>query len=250
MRKEVLLLSLISMAMPLAPAAGDWIRTREGALVETKGPWKVKGAVVLFTSPEGRLSSLRVSEVDLDGSAVATAEAKKAPPPPPPEAKREPVLDLTNKDISRAGGRRARPEGRPGTAAEAGTEAEAGTTTEEEEAPGSRQPPPAGPAEMRVVSWRQIENAQISGVEIVGTLQNVGSAIATDLGVTVTLFNDDGTEIASVNAFLGTVSLAPRHTTTLRALFPDVYTFADEPDFAIRNNSIEVQGVTRPRSDL
>ncbi len=63
----------------LAPAvAADWLVTQEGARVETKGPWKVKGRTVVFTSSKGRLSSMRLAEVDLDASAAATEEAVRS----------------------------------------------------------------------------------------------------------------------------------------------------------------------------
>lgn len=63
----------------LAPAvAADWLVTQEGARVETKGPWKVKGRIVVFTSSKGRLSSMRLAEVDLAASAAATEEAVRS----------------------------------------------------------------------------------------------------------------------------------------------------------------------------
>src|SRR5262245_62955767 len=80
-----------------APAAADWLVPRQGnGRVETKGPWQVKGKLVVFTLPDGKLSSLRLSEVDLDASGRATDEAAAAaratpaapaPAPRPREAK-------------------------------------------------------------------------------------------------------------------------------------------------------------------
>ncbi len=60
----------------------DWLVTRAGERVETEGPWEVKGQMVVFTQPGGTLSSLRVSEVDLEASEEATAETARTAAPP------------------------------------------------------------------------------------------------------------------------------------------------------------------------
>ncbi len=49
-----------------SPAAADWLVTKDGARIETEGPWKTKGAMVVFTSAKGTLSSLRLDEIDLE----------------------------------------------------------------------------------------------------------------------------------------------------------------------------------------
>ncbi|MEO1366246.1 MAG: hypothetical protein AAFX50_03640, partial [Acidobacteriota bacterium] len=87
-----------------APAAADVLVMKDGSRVETKGPWEVKGRQVIFTLPNGTLSAVRLSEVDLDRSNEAT-EIQRRPPAPQPTAReeaavREPVLVLTNDDIA------------------------------------------------------------------------------------------------------------------------------------------------------
>jgi len=68
-------------------ARADWLVTREGGRVETKGPWQVKGKLVVFTrAADSGLASLRASEVDLEASAKATADAKVQAEAPPPGA--------------------------------------------------------------------------------------------------------------------------------------------------------------------
>ena len=103
-RRLVLSVCLLGLVAAL-PIHGDWLVTRDGARVETKGPWKVKGSQVIFTLPNGTLSVLRKSEVDLDASAVATAQSQRpTSSSAQAETKRsEPsVLVLTNKDIRSA----------------------------------------------------------------------------------------------------------------------------------------------------
>ncbi len=88
--------------MMAAAVHADWLVTRAGERIETRGGWEVKGRMVVFTQPSGTLSSIRLSEVDLDASAAATAEAAAsaarpaAPAPPPP---RKPTRVITTDDV-------------------------------------------------------------------------------------------------------------------------------------------------------
>ena len=45
----VVVAALLAAGLFAAPAAADWLVTRDGGRVETKGPWKVKGKLVVFT---------------------------------------------------------------------------------------------------------------------------------------------------------------------------------------------------------
>lgn len=98
------LILLAAVALLSAGAArADVLVMKDGARVETEGPWQVKGRQVIFTDTQGRLSTLRLSDVDLEASEEATRQAA-LPPPPPPEAApppppAEPVLVLTNESI-------------------------------------------------------------------------------------------------------------------------------------------------------
>lgn len=87
-----------------SPAAGDWLVMADGTRVETRGPWEVKGKLVVFTRPAGGLASLRLAEVDLEASREATSAAaaaaaggeSRAQEAPPPKA---PVLVITDADV-------------------------------------------------------------------------------------------------------------------------------------------------------
>ncbi len=80
----------------------DWLVTQDGERIETKGGWQVKGRMVVFTRPEGTLSSLRLSEVDLDASREATiraAEAASRPAASAPALPRRPARVITTDDV-------------------------------------------------------------------------------------------------------------------------------------------------------
>lgn len=190
-----------------APAAADWLVTQDGARIETDGPWEIKGAVVLFTLPNGTLSSMRLSEVDLDKSAEATYDAEN--PPPPDEAgeeppKKEPVLSLTNKDIRRAREVPAAP------AAEG-----QGQSQGQDQGPAVAINEPYG-----LLDWRV--SPQGDGVEIRGRLVNKGEAGVLGVVMVVALYTPAGVRYADTSAVLERASLEPGASTAFQASFPRV----------------------------
>lgn len=58
-----LFLSLLPVA-----AAADWLAFKDGTTTETKGPWKIQGRRVVFTSLSGTLTAARLDEIDLAAS--------------------------------------------------------------------------------------------------------------------------------------------------------------------------------------
>lgn len=78
---------LLGFLLPAThPLQADWLLTRDGKAVETRGAWKVEGKLVKFTSKAGTLSSIRLDEVDLEASRTETARRSAAPEPPPKPA--------------------------------------------------------------------------------------------------------------------------------------------------------------------
>lgn len=103
----VLLAGALMMVAGAGIARGDVLVTHEGERITTQGPWTVKGRQIVFTGVTGTLSAVRLSEIDLEASEIATREAN-APPPAPEEApaapvreRRAPVLTITDADIPR-----------------------------------------------------------------------------------------------------------------------------------------------------
>jgi len=232
--------SILTLILTLIPAAafGDWIRTREGALVETRGAWKVKGPTVVFTAANGTLSSLRLSEVDLDASAVATFEAQRQVVPPEPAATHEPVLVLTNKDVPRAGA------GFLGGEEAQGEEAQGGEAVTQAAGAG----PSGSDPTLSVVSWKTVENSEVDGLELQGTLMNNGAHIAANLRIVVSLYDEAGKHLGTSNAFLGAISVAPTSSVKFRALFPEVSAASVEPKFDVRSTRIELEASSLAQS--
>lgn len=102
------ILAVLAGLLLASPAAADWLVTPTGETIETHGPWKVTGRIVVYQDVRGKLSALPLDEVDLDASRTVTeaggpASAESAAEPSTSdERQRRSVLVLTNDDVPRA----------------------------------------------------------------------------------------------------------------------------------------------------
>lgn len=197
------------------PAQADWLVTREGARVETRGAWTVKGKLVVFHTAAGKLSSLRVADVDLDASRRVTEEAvaaqaqAAAEPEKAPERKKA-VRVITDKDV--------RPAGQP--AEEPDGEAEG-----EETAAAAPAGPTSGPG-LVIEGWTQGSDPKDDHVVVTGTLQNASGSTSADTKLRILIFDDTGAQIASSQAALKKSALTPGERTEFKADFPGYFSFA------------------------
>ena len=198
------------LALAAVPASADWLVTREGGRVETKGAWQTKGKLVVFTLPDGKLSSLRLSEVDLDASRHATEEAvaaQAAPAPPAqPQKPREAKVVLTDESFRRTA---PPPPAAPG---------------EEERKKAEAAPPEAG--KIVVASWERLSAPGNGSVVIAGMVRNEAPDEATGVVVTVLLYDETGKLLISGDAVLGSTVLPAGQSGSFRAEFPEVFSFA------------------------
>lgn len=214
------------------PAAADWLVMQDGSRLETQGPWKKKGAQIIFTSVKGVLSSVRASEVDLDASASATVAARNAATPAEDEQAEvsgSAMVMITDKDVPQYGG--------PSPQAESSDEEEAaGTAQAAEQAPAA-----GGGVNLEVVSWRHVESEEIGGIEIFGSVRNTGSEIATNVAVRINLLDEDGNPLANTNAFLRTPAIPPGGTVSFRAPFPGIFRVYGEPEFELTARGLRLE---------
>lgn len=209
---------LVAAALAAAPAAADWLVMKDGGRIETKGAWKVEGRRILFTQPNGTLSTLRTDEVDLDQSAAVTAAAVEAarraaePATPVPAAERPaPILRLTEKDIPPS--------------------PEAGEAGEGAESPGAEAKPAS---DLSVASWEKVQNATADGIEIFGTIKNAGTSNITSPSVMVMIYGQDGGLLATNEGTINSGMIAAGQSANFRVAFPGI------PDFA--SVKFDVQG--------
>lgn len=189
----------------LVPATADWLVTREGARIETDGPWRVESRLVVFKRPEGTFASLRLSDVDLEASERLTremAEAARRPREEPPEtASRQATVRLTEKDL-------------PPVQAEPAPAAGPEEATEEPE------------ESLRIIEWREVGGPDRQGIDFVGDVRNVSEHAALGVEVLVTVYDENGEEIQSRNAVLTSSGLPAGQAAGFRASFPGVYHYA------------------------
>lgn len=220
------------------PAGADWLVTREGARVETRGAWQEKGRLVVFTGADGTLASLRLADVDLEASRQATADAVRradaaraaaAAPKSPPPPRRRSVLVLTDKELPPVG------QGDPAEGTEGTGEPGAGE-------PGEAAATGGG---LAVTSWERVEEEGVEHVVLTGTLANDGPSSATDLGLAVRVFDEDGQLMATTNAVLAAEALAPGESGDFRAELPGVFAFS-AVRFEPRSLNLAVQPEPNP----
>jgi len=209
------------------PLYADWIVTRHGERFEIQGTWQLKGKLVVFTLPNGTLSSMRADRVDLDASKQATALAKKQAEAPPPaavqaEPKRRAVIILTDKDFKKA----APPESpAPSTTGSAGDTAGAAGAK-----PSGKDNPPAksAPSAVEVVAWDRApaSESKADGAELAGTVRNTSQDILTEVTVVADLFDDKGTLIGRFPAVVDNQQLPPTENSKFHLVAKGVSAFA------------------------
>ncbi len=223
MRGRFALGFLVSLLTFASPAAAAWLVTRDGGRVETKGAWQIKGKLVVFTQTDGSLSSLRLSEVDLEASRKVTDEATKAETAaaPAPQAPKKKLAVLTDKDFRK---REAPPPSEP---------------DEKDAEKGGEGQPARAAAIVTISSWKQLSRPESDGIEIQGTLQNNTDRIAAGVAVEVQLFNEAGERVATATGIPSTPSIQPNGMVEFRADFPGVFTFS-QAKFEVKGYPLDI----------
>jgi hypothetical protein len=216
-------------AVSSAPARADWIVTRQGERFEIKGGWQQKGKLVVFTLPNGTLSSMRADRVDFDASKQATELAKKQAAAPaaaaePAKPKRKSVIVLTDKDFKRT----PQPAQPADTGTAGGGDAKAAAAGGTPSGAAAKEPARDVPSSVEVVSWERVPAAEskAGGVELNGTLRNTSQDLLTEVTVTALLFDENGGLIGRFPAVIETQQLPPTESSKFHLVAPGVYAFA------------------------
>ena len=210
-RRSMGLAVAAGLCLGAGSAGADWLVLRDGSRVETRGPWRVDGRLVVFTGTDGTLSSLREGEVDLAASRRATQEAaapKPAAAPAPAPASRKAVRRFTNADIPPG---RLEPPASP-AAGEGEAPAEGEATAELSSA-----------AELIVVASEEGEHPVDGHLVVTGALANGARDTATAVRLTVRVHGPEGDVIESRQATLERSALPPDAETGFRVEFPGVF---------------------------
>lgn len=232
------LLAAVAALAAAAPAPADWLVTKDGARIETKGAWKVQGRQVVFTMPNGTLSALRAEEVDLDRSAVVSAQAAEATvkvEEPAPEVRRAPVMTLTEKDIP--------PSANPEMPADFAPEAEAGGEAGEAGEEGTTESAAETSSDLEVLSWDKAPTTSGDGLQIAGTLKNSGNSTITSPSLMVMVYDEDGRLLATAEGTVNSGVIQAGRTANFRVALPGVTDFVgikfDAQGRGFRNSQAE-----------
>ena len=238
MRRPWLLFFVAGLVAPIMGAA-DTLVTRDGATIEIDGKYTVRGRNVVFTLPNGTLSSLPTAELDLDATAAANAPPPPPAAPPPPPPPRPSVLVLTDRDVARA---QVEPLAdvpaatAPGVADEA---SDATASTEVASALPSDESVLVPLSGMEVVRWSVQDSGLVDGLEIHGEIRNDGRDIAVELAVSVTLDGPEG--LVLYEGFVASPVLAPGRRAAFRIPLPGRSSAPEEADISVSGRG------TRPR---
>jgi hypothetical protein len=216
-----------------SPLHADWIVTRQGERFEIQGTWQLKGKLVVFTLPNGTLSSMRADRVDIDASKQATTQAKQQAAAPPPAAKAEPrrkaVIVLTDKDFKKPLPEGAAPAAGDAAAGNANAAA-GGAGGAGGKASGKDNPPPAAAAlsAVEVVGWDRVPagESKANGVELTGTVRNTSQDYLTELTVVAALFDANGTMIGRFPAVVDNQQLPPTESSKFHLVANAVFAFS------------------------
>jgi hypothetical protein len=221
------LLALLFSALAFS-ASADRLVLRDGTIIPTRGPFQIKGRVVIFTQPNGTLSSLRVDELDLDASRPPsrgeTPPLADIPAPPGQEAS---LSAPSPEDESLPVPKNLTPLGR-----EQLSPAPPPLLPDAEPRAGTRQ----GEAEHLLVrSW---ESTVDQGLEIRGRLVNASSNLATGIVMRVTVLGPDDRVLEEKKATLNRTRLSPYDELAFSVSFPELTGFAFV-HFAVESQRLE-----------
>jgi hypothetical protein len=226
------------IALAGLPAAADWLVTRDGDQVETRGPWEVKGKLVVFTLPNGTLSSMRLTDVDLDASQQLTdAKESESAPVTATSPRREAKIVITDSDVAHVG---------PEAASSAAERQEAGIQARAEQAAA------ASGEGLTVAEWNQGYDDAIDGVVLSGSIENRSPNLHTEITLQVMLYNTDGSLAGRAAATVDNTLLRVGQSSPFRATFAGIVGF-DRPEFRLNSSSLaprEEGGEEEPGAEL
>jgi hypothetical protein len=207
----------ILLLLATTPAVADWLVLNDGSTIETVGPWKTRGVVLVFTREDGRLVSLRATEVDLEASTKLSSSGgpRKSPPYskpalPPGTAK----FVITDADVAHS---------EPGTAA----------------APRSADPDGTQPEGLTVSEWSQ-RDLEGGGTRVSGVLENRSRAAEAGIRLTIVALEDGGSVVTTQPAVLEATTLLPGQSTTFEAALVGTFFFSTL-DFQTESVALKIE---------
>jgi hypothetical protein len=203
------LAAFVGLAVASFGVRADWLVLTDGTAFEIAGAPEHRGRMLVFRLPDGGLSSIRASDVDLEASQRRTsAEARReadaeiaAPRSSEPVERREAVLVLTDADVRHVSTRSA------GAVVSGGEDADSGKGGE--------------PSGQKLIVRRWGQNQSETGLTVFGVLENRDPNAATTIQLTILAVDGTGALVARESAALDSTTLLPGAATQFSALFDE-----------------------------
>jgi len=212
-----------------APTIADVLVMSDGQRLETAGPWRVEGKVVVFNRSGGGLGSVRASGVDFAAS-VATespgVEERQEVPPSRPRSAQKPGhrrLRVTEDELAKS----RRPSSEDRIASPAATE-RARTLAS---------------SKLTVDTWATAKLSGLGGLEVAGLLENKSSVALEVRGVVVDLLASNGELITTQETLPEERLLGAGQVTRFRVEFHGPASEQGRPRFRV--DSIQHPGPTK-----
>ncbi|TNF84221.1 MAG: hypothetical protein EP299_00770 [Acidobacteria bacterium] len=223
-------LTLLAMllAAVAGPVAADWLVTLDGVQIETRGPWQVQGKLVVFRLADGTLSSIQLTELDLDASDRLTSSRSRPALKPQQRTRRaseRPAFVITDDDVKHVN-----PDSLQAEGEEPKSVVSPPTAAHQESSGG----------EVAVAQWDTVYDEAIDGVVLSGTLENRDSRGHQELALQISLVDEGGVPAGNAHATLAKSALKGGETTTFRASFPGVPDF-EKAEFGVTSSSLTSQ---------
>ncbi|MEM1245431.1 MAG: FxLYD domain-containing protein [Acidobacteriota bacterium] len=239
--------SAVAATADEASSEPEVVITLDGQRIEVDGAIEEKGTRIVFRDRQGRLTSLPRDAVDFE--AMRRADA---PPPTTVEvpASAEPVLVLTDKDVTRF--ERAKPEPKPATPRRSETTTSSdlkGSETRTTSGAGEGDADDASPAAVEVLNYDAQFSDEVDeeSVEIWGALQNTGTLPVDAIVIEVRLVSADGTLLANQKVTASANVLGVGDKANFSAYF-DGEIFYDDIEFIVSFNELSPGRAPTPGS--
>ena len=216
-----LIVALVAVLGTVDVVRADWLVFRDGSRLETSGPWRAQGKLLVFEQTDGALVSVRAEEIDLEASraltkaalAAETAQVDDAQParrPAKEEVKRRASIVITDADVAHVDPRQFE------------TDTSSGADSESEGAEPASEPA----SSLAVTKWGRVSEEGASGTLIIGTLRNSGDRVTAGITLNVRALGSDGTVLADQPAAVDSTTLMPGHATRFEARLQDVLIYS------------------------
>ncbi len=215
------------------PPAQEVLITKDGQEIALRKGYVTRGSRVVFTDAQGKLQSIRASEVDFEAMKRRSAPPATAAEPArrAPEEPKAPVLVLDSTNTAQYVGTPAQAPANAASSADANSPAAGDTPPPAEGEPGAPDAAAVSGDALSVVSWRDLgneideEEGETRSIDLRGTVRNDGQRPVRDVQIRVRFQFADGSLIHEEVSAPADQVLRPGATSNFRVFLDDWFEY-------------------------